>query len=102
MKPFNIPAVVGLLFLTAMGSARAQATTDLESIHAKSQSFTAAIGARDIDAMDKVWSHESYACFVGPLSTTVVVGWDDVRKAWQMRFGKSTGEAIIPDLTKAF
>jgi ketosteroid isomerase-like protein len=38
--------------------------------------------------MDKVWAHESYATFIGPLSTTVVVGWDGVRKAWEMRFGQ--------------
>ena len=38
--------------------------------------------------MDKVWAHESYATFIGPLSTTVVVGWQGVRKAWEMRFGQ--------------
>jgi hypothetical protein len=38
--------------------------------------------------MDQVWAHESYATFIGPLSTTVVVGWDGVRKAWEMRFGQ--------------
>ena len=38
--------------------------------------------------MDKVWAHESYATFIGPLSTTIVVGWDGVRKAWEMRFGQ--------------
>jgi SnoaL-like domain len=25
---------------------------------------------------------------MGPLSTTIVVGWDGVRKAWEMRFGQ--------------
>jgi ketosteroid isomerase-like protein len=38
--------------------------------------------------MDAVWAHESYASFVGPLSTTVVVGWGGVRQAWQMRFSQ--------------
>ena len=38
--------------------------------------------------MDKVWAHESYASFIGPLSTTVVIGWNGVREAWQMRFGQ--------------
>jgi ketosteroid isomerase-like protein len=38
--------------------------------------------------MEKLWAHESYATFMGPLSTTIVVGWDGVRKAWEMRFGQ--------------
>ncbi len=51
--------------------------------------------------MDKVWAHESYATFMGPLSTTVVVGWDGVRKAWEMRFSQfdrvtvSVGESHV-------
>ena len=36
--------------------------------------------------MDKLWAHESYAIFMRPLSATIVVGWDGVRKAWEMRF----------------
>jgi ketosteroid isomerase-like protein len=70
------------------GLARAQATTDFESVRVTNQSFVDAINARDIDAIDKVWRHESYASFIRPLSTTVVVGWEGVRKAWQMRFGQ--------------
>jgi ketosteroid isomerase-like protein len=62
--------------------------SDIARINAAGQAFIAAIGARDIEAMDKLWAHESYATFIGPLSTTVVVGWDGVRKAWQMRFGQ--------------
>jgi ketosteroid isomerase-like protein len=61
---------------------------DVDRVNVTSQAFSAAIMARDIDAMDKVWAHEPYATFIGPLSTTVVVGWESVRKAWQMRFGQ--------------
>lgn len=45
--------------------------------------------------MDKVWAHESYASFIGPLSTTVVIGWDGVRGAWQMRFGQFDRVTIL-------
>jgi ketosteroid isomerase-like protein len=38
--------------------------------------------------MDKLWAHESYVTFIGPLSTTVVVGWEGVMKAWEMRFNQ--------------
>ena len=88
--------VLGLL-LAAMPAVQAQQTGDLERIAAANQQFVAAIGARDINAMDKVWAHESYASFIGPLSTTVVVGWDGVRQAWQMRFGKFDRVTISTD-----
>jgi ketosteroid isomerase-like protein len=87
MRRFNNFVVLGLL-LAAMPAVQAQQVGDLERIAAASQQFVAAIGARDINAMDKVWAHESYASFIGPFSTTVVVGWDGVRQAWQMRFGQ--------------
>jgi ketosteroid isomerase-like protein len=71
----------------AVGQQKTQAS-DVEGIEAASRDFIAAISARDIQAMDKLWAHESYVTFMGPLSTTIVVGWDGVRKAWEMRFGQ--------------
>ncbi len=70
---------------SAAGQQNAQLASDVEGVNAASQVFTAAIAARDISAIDKVWAHEPYATFIGPLSTTIVVGWDGVRKAWEMR-----------------
>ena len=72
----------------AVGQQKPQAATDVAHVNAASEIFIAAIAARDIHAMDKVWAHEPYATFIGPLSATVVVGWDGVRKAWEMRFGQ--------------
>jgi len=51
--------------MAATPAARAQQNSDLERIHVASQQFLAAIGARDINAMDKVWAHESYASSSG-------------------------------------
>jgi ketosteroid isomerase-like protein len=96
MRRYDSLIVMGLL-LTAMPTVQAQQTGDLERIAAASREFVAAIGARDINAMDKVWAHESYASFIGPLSTTVVVGWDGVRQAWQMRFGQFDRVTISMD-----
>lgn len=74
--------------VNALGQEKAQHTSDANRVNAASQVFITAIAARDIRAMDKVWAHEPYVTFIGPLSTTVVVGWDGVRKAWEMRFGQ--------------
>jgi ketosteroid isomerase-like protein len=73
---------------SAVGQQNVQPTSDVEDVNAASQIFIAAITARDIGAMDKIWAHESYATFMGPLSTTIVVGWHGVRKAWEMRFSQ--------------
>jgi ketosteroid isomerase-like protein len=95
MNRFGILAVTTVSLLTlgaalpageAFGQEKAQQTSDVERVNAASGVFIAAISARDIRAMEKVWAHAPYATFIGPLSTTVVVGWDGVKKAWEMRF----------------
>ena len=97
MNRLSIVAVttVSLLILAvarptgdAIGQEKARRTSDVERVNAASQVFIAAISARDIRAMEKLWAHESYVAFMGPLSTTLVVGWDGVRKAWEMRFNQ--------------
>jgi ketosteroid isomerase-like protein len=87
--------VVSLLILAvaspvgdAVGQEKARQISDVERVNAASQVFIAAISARDIHAMDKLWAHGSYVAFMGPLSTTLVVGWDGVKKAWEMRFNQ--------------
>jgi ketosteroid isomerase-like protein len=95
MRSYLSATVASLLALGAtvlaaapVRQAHAQQPTAVERVNAASEVFIAAIAARDIHAMEKVWAHEPYATFIGPLSTTVVVGWEGVRKAWQMRFGQ--------------
>jgi ketosteroid isomerase-like protein len=97
-------AVLSLLLLAAelpvgraLSQEQVQDASDVDPVSAASQVFIAATAARDIRAMDKVWAHEPYATFIGPLSTTVVVGWDGVRKAWEMRFGQFDRVTISMD-----
>ena len=96
MREFN-RLVFAWVLLGATIPAQAQQADDLERVHAASRQFVAAIVARDINAIDAVWAHEGYASFIGPLSTTVVVGWDSVRQAWQMRFGQFDRVSISID-----
>jgi ketosteroid isomerase-like protein len=78
----------------AVGQQKSQ-EGDVQRVEAATKDFIAAISARDIEAMDKLWAHESYATFMGPLSATIVVGWDSVRKAWEMRFGQFDRVTIL-------
>lgn len=97
MSRFSILAVAAISLLSlgvvlptpdASGGEQAKQSSEVERVNAASQRFIAAISARDIHAMDEVWAHAPNVTFIGPLSTTVVAGWDGVRKAWQMRFGQ--------------
>jgi ketosteroid isomerase-like protein len=88
MSKLAVTSVSLLILGNAVGQERAGQMSDVDRVNAASQLFIAAISARDIRAMDKLWAHESYATFIGPLSTTVVVGWEGVRKAWEMRFSQ--------------
>jgi ketosteroid isomerase-like protein len=92
MKLITVAAVslmiAGLATMADTAVAPALAQSDLDRVNAAGREFIAAIAARDIEAMDRVWLHEPHAVFIGPLSTSVVAGWEGVRKAWQMRFGQ--------------
>lgn len=95
-EKFDMLIVIGLS-LGAMVAAQAQQSNELERVQAASRKFVAAVSGRDINAIDAVWAHESYASFIGPLSTKVVVRWDGVRQAWQMRFGQFDRVSISMD-----
>jgi ketosteroid isomerase-like protein len=97
MKRLSFVTAIVCLFLPVAALAQSQPTTDVELIRGANQQLAAAIEARDINAMDKIWAHETYASFIGPLSTMVVVGWDGVREAWQMRFGQFDRVTISTD-----
>jgi ketosteroid isomerase-like protein len=93
-KKLSAAAVMAIVMLTitlpmgdAVGQQKTQAS-DVDRIEAASRDFIAAISARDIQAMNELWAHESYVTFMGPLSANIVVGWDGVKKAWEMRFGQ--------------
>jgi ketosteroid isomerase-like protein len=72
----------------AADAGKAQQIDDVDQIESLSRAFIATISSRDIQAMDKIWADKPYATFIGPLSTTIVVGWEGVQKAWEMRFSQ--------------
>jgi ketosteroid isomerase-like protein len=90
-----IGAVLLLILGTALPARHAAAqASDIEQVNAANQVFVKAISARDIRAMEKVWAHKPYATFMGPLSTSIVVGWDGIKKAWEMRFNEFANVTI--------
>lgn len=56
---------------------------EIEAIKAASKAFYEAIAVVDDGtAMEKVWAQRPYITYVGPRSTSIVVGWDAQKSYW--------------------
>src|SRR5215212_3559544 len=76
--------VLALTVITAFGLATGGALaqqTDIDAIKAVSNAYYPALAALDDGGlMEKVWAHTPYTTFVGPRSTSFLVGWDAIKK----------------------
>jgi ketosteroid isomerase-like protein len=61
----------------------AEAAADLSTPEAASAAFYSALSTLDLAAMEAVWAKTDDATYFGPRSTSVTVGWDNVRAAWE-------------------
>jgi ketosteroid isomerase-like protein len=87
-----------MLILTTMlvafptGSMVAQPPPDNEAVKAASKAFYSALSVLDDGSvMEKVWARTPYVTYVGPQSTSIIVGWDAQKQYWNdfnKRFSK--------------
>ena len=57
---------------------------DIEDVEAASQSFYKALSVLDDGThMEAVWANTPYVTYVGPSSTSVIVGWDAQKRYWK-------------------
>jgi len=76
-------AAAALMFLLAR-EAIAQPADDVERIKVANRAYYEALSARDIGAMERLWSHSAAATNVAPpVRLAAHVGWDAVRKTYQ-------------------
>jgi len=77
------------------GGAVAQQPPDVDGVKAASKAFYAAVVVVDDGtAMEKVWAHKPYVTYVGPRSTSIIVGWDDQKKYW-VEFNKAFSRRTV-------
>ena len=58
--------------------------SDIVGVSAASKSFYAALPVLDDGAhMEAVWANRPYVTYVGPSSTSIIVGWDAQRRYWE-------------------
>ena len=70
----------------AAGNAVAQKVSEMDAVKAASQAFYAALSARDVGAMQKVWSSDADIQNIGPRSKAATVGWDAIGKGFEATF----------------
>jgi ketosteroid isomerase-like protein len=84
-----------LVALTAVGgggtAARAQQASDVDAVRAAAMNFYAALSARDIRAMEGLWSRDADPMMIhptGPYARTPAVGWEAVRRSLETVFAR--------------
>jgi ketosteroid isomerase-like protein len=74
-------SVVAFWLLATGGNSVAQSSGDAEAVRAANQSYYAALSARDIRAMEQVWSQSPDDVNVAPpVRPAAHVGWPEVKK----------------------
>ena len=66
----------------ALQSAAAQ-TSDADAVRAANAAYYAAFSARDIRAMEALWSRTAAAAAIHPFSRAPAVGWEAVRRSYE-------------------
>jgi len=80
---FRIAMAVPLL-LAATEISNAQTTSDLDAVRAANQAYYEALSARDIGAMEKVWSQSDDDVNVAPpIRPAAHVGWPAIKKQYE-------------------
>jgi ketosteroid isomerase-like protein len=63
-----------------------QKSSDMDALKAANDSFYAALSARDVGAMQKVWSSDADITNIGPFSKAPDVGWNAVKTGLERVF----------------
>jgi len=57
---------------------------DVEGVRNASKAFYKALAALDDGtAMQSVWANEPYVTYVGPHSTSIIIGWEEQKRYWK-------------------
>jgi hypothetical protein len=94
-----VRSLVGLLIFASLllaPAARAQNGDDLV-VKAAYEAYFSGLWARDIAAMDKVWSHDPNVRNIGPRNKSIDVGWEPIKKGFERLFDVFPQLNVKPD-----
>ena len=77
-----------LLAASVSGLAHAQKSksSDRDAVRQANEAFYAALSARDVSAIQKVWSSDADIQNIGPRSRTADIGWEAHKKSYERTF----------------
>jgi ketosteroid isomerase-like protein len=82
-------AMTPVLIALSVSNALTEPAAEIEGVKAASKAFYDAVVVVDNGtAMEKVWAHRPYVTYVGPRSTSIIVGWEAQKKYW-VEFNKA-------------
>lgn len=88
MKLRHALMAASVIYIYLVIPALADLRTEIDAVKAASKAFyDAVVIVDDGAAMDKVWAHKPYVTYIGPKSTSIIVGWD-AQKAYWPEFNK--------------
>lgn len=95
MKRRRVLTAAPFLIFFAGNGALADPSADIEGVKAASKAFyEAVVVVDDGTAMDNVWAHKPYVTYVGPKSTSIIVGLDAL-KTYLSEFNKAFARRTV-------
>jgi ketosteroid isomerase-like protein len=89
-----------LLFAAALSPLRGQQPSDINAIKAAHQAFYAALTARDLAAMERLWANKPYIVLIAPSSKAPVFGTAAVKNYWQTAFAAFSNVRASSDIVQ--
>jgi ketosteroid isomerase-like protein len=95
-KPMYRRAMLVVVALSVMPTGQVIAqNADMEGVKAVSKAFYTALPVLDDGTvMESIWAKKPYVTYVGPRSTSIIVGWDAQKKYWES-FNKGFSERSV-------
>jgi hypothetical protein len=84
MNRRTLIALLAMFGVLSVSSGAAQQSPDIEGVRSASKAFYDALPVLDDGtAMEKVWANKPYVTYIGPRSTSIIVGWTAQKKYWE-------------------
>lgn len=90
-------AATVFLLVTSLSASNtvAQSSADIDGVKVASKAFyDAVVVIDDGTAMEKVWARRPYVTYIGPRSTSIIVGWE-AQKGYWAEFNKAFAQRAV-------
>ena len=91
MEKFVVSLGTRIAFLVTLATAlffrgESYAQSDVNDVKAAVDAYHVALSALNMSKMEPLWAHDDYVMLVNPQDQNVSIGWDTVKKDWEMQF----------------